>query len=221
MEVGVDIIWQYFDDLSATQRKQFMALQVQYAEWNSKINVISRKDIDSLYLRHVLHSLAIAAVFQFRPGMQVLDLGTGGGFPAIPLAILFPEVHFHAVDSIGKKLKVVDGVAGAIGLRNVQTIHSRVEEITRQKFDVVVSRAVAPLKDLLYWTRTLLWPARDVLARFQDDQDGVEVPRGLICLKGGDLGQEISESGKRPLVWEIQQLFQDPFFEHKYILQVL
>lgn len=221
MEVGVDIIWQYFDDLSAEQRRQFMALQVQYADWNSKINVISRKDIDSLYLKHVLHSLSLAAIFEFKPGMQVLDLGTGGGFPAIPLAILYPEVQFFGVDSIGKKLKVVDGVASGIGLRNVKTLHTRVEDITRQKFDVVVSRAVAPLKDLIYWTRGLLWPSRDVLSRFQDEGQELEVPSGLICLKGGDLGQEISESGKRPLVWEIQNLFQNPFFEQKYILQVL
>ncbi|MGZ8539800.1 MAG: 16S rRNA (guanine(527)-N(7))-methyltransferase RsmG, partial [Chitinophagaceae bacterium] len=144
----METILKYFSDFTRDQLHQFEALEGLYKEWNEKINVISRKDIDSLYERHVLHSLSIAAAFEFRPGSEIIDLGTGGGFPGIPLAIFFPEVKFHLVDSIAKKLKVVTAVAEKIGLSNVTTQHSRIEDIKNRKFDFVVSRAVAPLKDL-------------------------------------------------------------------------
>jgi len=153
---GLEIVLQYFADFTPVQLQQLTALEALYTEWNTKINVISRKDIDSLYEKHVLHSLAIAAVFNFDPGMKVIDIGTGGGFPGIPLAIFFPDTRFHLVDSIGKKIKVVDAVREAIGLTNVTTQHTRAEEIKNRKFDVAVSRAVAPLKDLHAWSRPLL-----------------------------------------------------------------
>src|SRR6476469_4642552 len=145
-------VLKYFSDFNPHQLAQFKALDEVYKEWNEKINVISRKDIDGLYEKHVLHSLSIAAIFAFQPGTEVIDLGTGGGFPGIPLAIFFPEVKFHLVDSIAKKLKVVEAVAENISLKNVTTQHSRIEEIKNRKFDFVVSRAVAPLKDLWKWS---------------------------------------------------------------------
>ena len=215
------IITQYFGDFTATQLQQLGALEALYADWNSKINVISRKDFDSLYLKHVLHSLAIAAIFNFKPGMQVMDLGAGGGFPSIPLAIYFPEVNFLAVDSIGKKLKVVEEVAAGAGIKNIATRHCRAEEITNKQFDVVVSRAVAPLKELLLWTKHLLRKPAQVIRQFPADDDGQRIAAGLICLKGGDLAQEIADSGKRPYIWPIISLFDNPFFEEKFVLQVV
>jgi 16S rRNA (guanine527-N7)-methyltransferase len=152
----LEVVLQYFADFSPVQLQQFAALQELYAEWNAKINVISRKDIGSLYERHILHSLAIAAAFEFTPGMDIIDIGTGGGFPGIPLAIFFPDVRFHLVDSIGKKIKVVEAVAEGIGLTNVTAQHGRAEEIKGRKFDVAVSRAVAPLATLWTWARPLL-----------------------------------------------------------------
>jgi 16S rRNA (guanine527-N7)-methyltransferase len=152
----MEIVLKYFSDFSEKQLQQLQALGELYKEWNEKINVISRKDIDALYEKHVLHSLSIAAIADFPARTQILDLGTGGGFPGIPLAIFFPEVKFHLVDSIGKKIKVVQGVAEAIGLQNVTTAHTRAEEIKDRKFDLVVSRAVAPLKDLWFWSKPLL-----------------------------------------------------------------
>jgi 16S rRNA (guanine527-N7)-methyltransferase len=152
----LEVVLQYFADFSPVQLQQFAALQDLYSEWNAKINVISRKDIGSLYERHILHSLAIAATFEFTPGMDIIDIGTGGGFPGIPLAIFFPETRFHLVDSIGKKIKVVEAVAEAIGLTNVTTQHGRAEEIKGRKFDVAISRAVAPLATLWTWSRPLL-----------------------------------------------------------------
>jgi 16S rRNA (guanine527-N7)-methyltransferase len=146
----MEIILQYFSEFSEKQVQQFAALQNLYEEWNSKINVISRKDIGSLYLKHVLHSLSIAAVINFKPGTQILDIGTGGGFPGVPLAIFFPEVEFLLVDSIAKKLKVIDAVAEATGLTNITTLHSRAEDIKNRQFDFAVSRAVAPIKDLWF-----------------------------------------------------------------------
>lgn len=211
------ILTEYFSDFTKIQQQQYLQLEAVYKEWNEKINVISRKDIDSLYLKHVLHSLAIAAVFQFEAGSQVIDIGCGGGFPGIPLAIFFPEVHFHMVDSIGKKLKVVEAVADAVGLKNVTVQHTRAEDIKNKKFDVAISRAVAPLKELLQWSNAVL-NRNSKVKRLNDE--GNAVARGLICLKGGDLAQEISESGAKPKIWDIHSLFPEEFFEEKFILQV-
>lgn len=202
----MEILLKYFSDFSARQLDQLQQLKPLYTEWNEKINVISRKDIDHFYEHHVLHSLAIGAQFEFADNQQVLDLGCGGGFPGIPLAILFPGTNFLLVDSVNKKLKVVNAVAEAIGLTNVSTRHSRVEDIKDKKFDAVISRAVAPLKDLWYWSRPVL-------------KKGA-VPGGLICLKGGDLSAEISESNCKPRVWEIEKMFDEPFFNEKFLLQV-
>src|SRR4249919_2465478 len=202
----MQVILKYFSDFTPVQLKQFAALDELYKEWNSKINVISRKDIDGLYEKHVLHSLAIAAAFQFEPGMEILDIGTGGGFPGIPLAIFFPEVKFFLADSIAKKLKVVDAVAGALELKNVTTQHVRVEEIKNRKFDFVVSRAVAPLKELWRWSKPLVKKGNTQ-----------ELPNGLICLKGGDLSQEISESGLRPRMIAVDEIFNEPSFKEKYM----
>ena len=214
---NMDAILHYFSDFTEQQSKQFRALEALYEEWNSKINVISRKDLDGLYQKHVLHSLSIAAVFDFPAGAQVIDIGTGGGFPGIPLAIFFPEVQFHLVDSIGKKLKVVEAIKEAIGLTNVTTQHIRAEEIKNRKFDFAVSRAVAPLKDLWTWSKPLLKKSTFL---FQDNGMSSMVQSGLICLKGGDLAQEISESGVRPQQIELTQLFEEPYFEDKYLLYV-
>ena len=209
----MDIILSYFSDFTPRQIEQFKMLGPLYNEWNSKINVISRKDIDSLYEKHVLHSLAIAAVFEFKPGSSVIDIGTGGGFPGIPLAIFFPEVQFHLVDSIGKKLKIVNAVAEAAGIMNITTQHIRAEEIKNRQFDYAVSRAVAPLKDLWHWSKPLL-KKKQKLA----EED--ELLPGLICLKGGDLAKEIQESGTRPRIMPISDLFKEESFQEKYILYV-
>jgi 16S rRNA (guanine527-N7)-methyltransferase len=206
----VDVIRKYFDDFSDAQLEQLSHLENLYKEWNEKINVISRKDIDSLYERHVLHSMAIATVCTFHDGAEVVDIGTGGGFPGIPLAIMFPNVHFLLSDSIGKKIKVVQGVADAIGLKNVRAIHSRVEDIKDRKFDFAVSRAVAPLGDLWKWIAPLL----------RKGQKSEELASGLICLKGGDLNEEIIKSGLKPTIWDIYDIFEEEMFKDKYILYV-
>lgn len=208
----MEIILKYFSDFTPKQLEQFHLLKDLYKEWNDQINVISRKDIDSLYERHILHSLSIAASFEFRPGMEIVDLGTGGGFPGIPLAIFFPEVKFHLVDSIAKKLKVVAAVAEGAGLQNVTTQHSRIEDIKNRKFDYVVSRAVAPLKDLWRWSKPLIKTQVAAPA-------GMPGP-GLICLKGGDLAVEIQESLTRPRLLSISELFEEDFFADKYIVYV-
>lgn len=213
----MEVVLKYFSDFTPAQLQQFQQLESLYKEWNEKINVISRKDIDSLYEKHVLHSLAIAAVFQFQPGTQIADLGTGGGFPGIPLAIFFPEVQFHLTDSIGKKLKVVNEVAQAIGLKNITTQHIRTEQIETRKFDFVVSRAVAPLKDLWSWSMPILKAKGQGKSAIADDEP---VHGGLICLKGGDLTSEIKESGLSPMAWGINELFQEEFFKEKFILAV-
>lgn len=218
----MDIVLNYFADFTPFQLKQLETLKDVYKEWNEKINVISRKDIDSLYERHVLHSLAIAAVFEFQTGMEIIDLGTGGGFPGIPLAIFFPEVRFHLVDSIAKKLKVVDAVAEAIALKNITTQHSRIENIRNRKFDFVVSRAVAPLKDLWKWSKPLL----KTNSRTQIPDSGSQPPSsqlpapGLICLKGGDLALEIQESGTRPRLIDIKTIFREDFFRDKCLVYI-
>jgi len=214
LELMIDILTKYFSDFSPKQIEQFQALDELYKEWNSKINVISRRDIDSLYEKHVLHSLAIAAVFNFPEGTQIIDIGTGGGFPGVPLAIFFPEVKFHLVDSINKKLKIIEAVKEAIGLTNVTTQHTRAEEIKNRKFDFAVSRAVAPLKELWTWSKPLL-------KNTQFEKEGNIYKSGLICLKGGDLAQEISESGVRPKMVEISSLFAEEYFKQKYLLYVV
>jgi 16S rRNA (guanine527-N7)-methyltransferase len=221
MPADISILTKYFADFTPQQLEQFSALEGLYKEWNEKINVISRKDIDSLYLKHVLHSLSIAAIFDFRPGMQVIDIGAGGGFPSVPLAIFFPDTHFHAVDSINKKLTVIKEVAAGAGIKNITTRHARAESITDKKFDAAVSRAVAPLKELLQWSKHLIRKPSDVMKSFGTPSDEAAIlPTGLICLKGGDLANEISESGKRPNNWVIEEIFPEPFFHEKYVLQV-
>ncbi|MBP3425720.1 MAG: 16S rRNA (guanine(527)-N(7))-methyltransferase RsmG [Rikenellaceae bacterium] len=201
------VLTKYFD-LTDAQVQQFAALDALYREWNARINVISRKDIDSLYVNHVLHSLAIARVCEFAPGAEVLDIGCGGGFPTIPLAILFPEVRFTAVDSIGKKIKVVEAVAQGVGLRNVQAVHARVETLPRM-FDYVVSRAVAQTSVLMDWS----W---NKIARSQCGSR----PSGMLLLKGGDLTEELSAAGCKCEVFEISKWFSEPFFETKKVVFV-
>jgi 16S rRNA (guanine527-N7)-methyltransferase len=213
----MDIILKYFTEFSPKQLEQFQSLEGLYKEWNEKINVISRKDIDGLYEKHVLHSLSIAAVFEFPDGAEIVDLGTGGGFPGVPLAIFFPQVKFHLVDSIAKKLKVVEEVAAGIGLKNITTQHSRIEEIRNRKFDFVVSRAVAPLKDLWKWAKPLLKNRNPLPA---PDSGLPTLNSSLICLKGGDLAAEIQESNTRPRMMEIHDIFAEEFFKEKYILQI-
>ena len=173
----MEVIVQYFSDFTEIQSKQLLALKQLYTEWNEKINVISRKDIDNFYEHHVLHALAIATQFNFTTGMQVMDLGCGGGFPGLPLAILYPGTHFHLVDSINKKLTVVKEIAAAINLTNITVHHTRAEDIKDKKFDVVISRAVAPLKDLWFWSRPLL-RKKNIIAL--DKKNDLPVANGLI-----------------------------------------
>jgi 16S rRNA (guanine527-N7)-methyltransferase len=206
----VEIILKYFSDFSPKQLDHFTQLEALYKEWNEKINVISRKNIDGLYEQHVLHSLAIAAMCPFTDGAQILDIGTGGGFPGIPLAIFFPEVEFLLIDGIGKKIKVVQEVASAIGLKNVTAVHGRAEEIKGRMFDFAVSRAVAPLADLWRWTRPLI----------KAGHKSEDLQNGLICLKGGNLRQEIADSGLKPRLWQIHEIFPEPFFEEKFMVYV-
>lgn len=206
----MEIILKYFDDFSDTQLSQYGKLQEMYTDWNQKINVISRKDIDSLYLKHVLHSLSIAARFGFEDGQKIIDIGTGGGFPGIPLAIFFPEVDFVLADSIRKKLTVVEEIVQALSLKNVKTFWGRAEDYKpKNSFDFAISRAVAPLGDLWRWAKPLV----------KKGQDG-DFANGLICLKGGDLHEEISASECKPMVWDVHDLFEEEVFEEKYILYV-
>lgn len=204
----MDIILKYFPNLSEVQQQQFAALYDLYTDWNSKINVISRKDITNLYEHHVLHSLGIAKVMQFRPETTVMDLGTGGGFPGIPLAILFPETHFHLVDSIGKKVKVATEIANAIGLKNVTTRHCRAEE-EKQLFDFVVSRAVMPLTDLL----------KIIRKNIKKEQHNA-LPNGLICLKGGELEREVMPVKHQTLMYDLKDYFEEEYFETKKVVYV-
>ena len=204
----MDLILKYFPDLTEEQKRQFAALYDLYLDWNSKINVISRKDIENLYEHHVLHSLGIAKVIRFRPGTQIMDLGTGGGFPGIPLAILFPEVQFHLVDSIGKKVRVASEIANSIGLKNVTLRHARAEE-EKGKFDFVVSRAVMPLTDLLKIIR------KNISSKQQN-----ALPNGLICLKGGELGNETMPVKNKTTLWDLKEFFEEEFFETKKVVYV-
>ena len=205
---SIDIILKYFPELTSKQKEQFEALYELYTDWNSKINVISRKDITNLYEHHVLHSLGIAKVIHFKPGTEIMDLGTGGGFPGIPLAILFPETTFHLVDSIGKKVRVASEIAQAIGLTNVTTRHCRAEEEKRM-FDFVVSRAVMPLTDLLKIIR------KNIKAEQQN-----ALPNGLICLKGGELENEILPVKHKTVIQDLKDEFEEPFFETKKVVYV-
>lgn len=208
----MDIILKYFSDFTDAQIEQFRKLEDLYKEWNEKINVISRKDIDSLYEKHVLHSLAIAVLCNFHKSAKVVDIGTGGGFPGIPLAIFFPEVEFLLADSIGKKIKIVQEVSAAVGLKNVTAVHGRVEEIKGKTFDFAVSRAVAPLADLWRWINPVI----------KKGHKSDELDNGLICLKGGDLTKEIVSSGLKEKVqaWSVHDIFQEPSFEEKYVIYV-
>jgi len=199
----IELLLHYFPQLTDTQQQQFSKLQALYADWNSKINVISRKDIDNLYERHVLHSLAIAKILAFKPKSTVLDIGTGGGFPGIPLAILFPEVQFHLIDSIGKKIRVATEVSTAIGLKNITFCHCRGEE-EKGKYDFVVSRAVMPLGDLVKIVQKNI-AVKQINA----------LPNGIICLKGGELAHEIEAFKNRVSVYELSEFFQEEFFETK------
>ncbi len=204
----MDIILKYFPDLTDTQKEQFAALYDLYTDWNSKINVISRKDITNLYEHHVLHSLGIAKVIQFKPSTSVMDLGTGGGFPGIPLAILFPDTKFHLVDSIGKKVRVATEIANAIGLKNVTTRHCRAEE-EKQLFDFVVSRAVMPLTDLL-----------KIIRKNISSEQHNALPNGLICLKGGELDREVMPVKHQTIVTDLKDFFSEEFFETKKVVYV-
>ena len=205
--VTSDIIFKYFPDLSAEQKEQFNKLEELYKFWNAQINVISRKDIDSLYLHHILHSLGIAKVLEFLPGEKVLDVGTGGGFPGIPLAILFPEAHFHLVDSIGKKIKVVQEVSRAIGLKNLVATHARAEQID-YKFNFIISRAVTQLKDFYPWVR----------GKFEKKPLN-KLPNGVLYLKGGDLELELQESKLKEVhLYPLSAYFEENYFETKYVV---
>lgn len=203
-----DLILKHFPDLTTTQQQQYARLQELYTLWNSQINVISRKDIDLLYERHVLHSLGIAKVMAFAPGTKILDVGTGGGFPGIPLAIMFPDSDFQLVDSIGKKIKVVNEVAAALGIKNVKGTHARAEEI-KDKFDFVVSRAVTQLKDFYPWVK----------GKFSKINNN-ELPNGILYLKGGDLTQEIAEAGLAVQQYHLKDYFEEEFFETKQVIYV-
>ena len=200
------IISHYFPNLTPEQLERFAALDALYHDWNAKINVISRKDIDNLYEHHVLHSLGIAEIINFRPGTRVMDLGTGGGFPGIPLAIMFPEVQFHLVDSIGKKIRVCNEVISALGLTNVTTQHARAEEV-RARFDFVVSRAVMPLADLVKICRPHI-----------SQQSHNALPNGLIALKGGELEHEVAAIKSEKLITSLSDFFTEEYFKTKKVV---
>lgn len=207
----MDEILQYFPDLSDTQIHQFEALGELYREWNSKINVISRKDIDNLYTRHILHSLAIAKIIEFKPGAEILDLGTGGGFPGVPLAILFPETHFLLIDGIKKKITVVNEVCAGAGIKNVKAKQLRIEE-HRQRHDFIVTRAVAKMDKLLTWTK------RNIKTKESHGQ-----PNGMLALKGGEqIYTEVEEipRGNYAELYPISEYFDDPFFDEKFVVYV-
>lgn len=207
-DVKPDIILKYFPDLTAQQIDQFTQLFELYVFWNAQINVISRKDIEELYERHVLHSLGIAKICTFKAGESVLDVGTGGGFPGIPLAILFPETQFQLVDSIGKKIKVVKEVASALGLNNLKADHLRAEQV-KEKFNFVVSRAVTRLGEFYPW----------IQGKFKKDAINA-IPNGILYLKGGDLEEEIKESKLKAELYPLSEFFEEDFFETKYVVYV-
>ena len=201
----MEIILKYFKNLTKEQLNQFAKLQELYEDWNLKINVVSRKDIDELYLRHVLHSLGIAKVMQFKPGAKVMDVGTGGGFPGIPLAILFPETQFHLVDSIGKKIKVVDEVVAGLGLQNVKTTHGRVEEV-KDTYDFIVSRAVAQMETFVRWNKGKI-----------SKKQNHDLKNGILYLKGGDLTEEL-KLYTSATIYDLPNYFEEDFFETKKVV---
>lgn len=204
----MELILKYFPNLSEEQQRQFAALYDLYADWNSKINVISRKDIENLYEHHVLHSLGIAKTTGFTPGTSIMDLGTGGGFPGIPLAIMFPETSFHLVDSIGKKVRVANEIANSIGLKNATFRHARAQE-EKGIFDFVVSRAVMPLSDLI-----------NIIKKNISKEPKNAFPNGLICLKGGELEQETMPFKNKVVISDLSDYFKEEFFETKKVVYV-
>ena len=204
----MEIITKYFPGITEKQKEQFAALYDLYYDWNSKINVISRKDIENLYLHHVLHSLAIAKYITFKPGTEIMDMGCGGGFPGIPLAIMFPDVEFHLVDSIGKKVRVAQEVANAIGLKNVRPSHSRAEEI-KDKYSFVVSRAVMPMPDLVKICRKNI-----------SNEQFNALPNGIICLKGGDMTAETQQFKNCREIVDISTYFSEEYFKDKKVVYV-
>ncbi|MGY4384698.1 16S rRNA (guanine527-N7)-methyltransferase [Pedobacter sp. UYP24] len=208
MEIKSTIIQEYFKDLTELQISQFDQLYELYSFWNAQINVISRKDIDELYERHILHSLGIAKFCTFKPGEKILDVGTGGGFPGIPLAILFPETSFHLVDSIGKKIKVVTEVAAALELKNVRASHLRAEQVD-DKYDFIVSRAVTRLIDFYPW----------IQGKFNKNSKNA-IANGILYLKGGDLTEEIAESRLKAELYPLSAYFKEDFFETKYVVYI-
>jgi len=203
----MDLLLKYFPNLTQLQISQFSQLQELYKDWNLKINVVSRKDIDELYLRHVLHSLGIAKVVQFNPNTKVLDVGTGGGFPGIPLAILFPETQFHLVDSIGKKIKVVNDVSEGLGLQNIKTTHGRVEEI-KGTYDFIVSRAVAQMETFVFWTKGKI-----------NKKQQHPIKNGILYLKGGDLSDELKKYTSAT-IYNLPDYFAEDFFETKKVVHL-
>jgi 16S rRNA (guanine527-N7)-methyltransferase len=206
--VGTELILKYFPNITPQQQKQFDALGDLYKDWNEKINVISRKDVDNLYTNHILHSLGIAKVMAFKPGASVLDVGTGGGFPGIPLAILFPETHFHLVDSINKKITVVNAVATGAGIKNVTGEWIRAEQI-KGKYDFIVSRAVTRIKEFHGWVNQKV-----------KDKSIHDLDNGILYLKGGDLDEELGELKRPYSLYDLPNYFNEPFFETKKVVYV-
>lgn len=206
---GADIIFNYFPDLTSRQREQIRALAALYKAWNDQINVISRKDMDNFYTNHVLHSLGIAKVINFKPKAEVLDVGTGGGFPGIPLAILFPDTRFHLVDSIGKKIKVVNEVVNALKLTNVEAEKTRAEEIKGRQYDFIVSRAVTRMKEFHQWVKNKV-----------KKESSHSLDNGILYLKGGDLEEEMVELCKPYSMYELSEFFKEEFFETKKVVFV-
>jgi 16S rRNA (guanine527-N7)-methyltransferase len=204
----IDTIIKYFPELSKTQTSQFERMAPLYEEWNSKINVVSRKDIHEIYTRHILHSLAIAKTITFKSGTKILDVGTGGGFPGMPLATLFPEVDFHLVDSVGKKIKVVNEISSSLGLQNIQATHTRAEDVN-EKYDFVVSRAVTRLKPFYAWVKN----------KFNKVSNN-EIKNGILYLKGGDLQDELKEAKLRYKISDISEYFEEEFFQTKKVVYV-
>ena len=208
MALGIELVTKYFPGLSARQNQQFEQVGELYAHWNAQINVVSRQDIENIYEKHILHSLSIAKVIDFAPGTEILDVGTGGGFPGIPLAIYFPEVQFHLVDSIGKKIKVVQEIAQALGLKNVRAEQIRAEQIPHS-YEFVVSRAVTRIKPFYGWVQNKVHTSQFHALR-----------NGILYLKGGDLSEELQELGRKHRIFELSDYFEEEFFETKKIVHI-